>query len=164
MSKFKNDRKDAFVQGIPKKELATHADQLSLRCKFNFYYFVPDIPGQDWSEWGVEGLSKLLKKLQNYSENTLGYWENQRVGREHRMLSFYPEFPLNTEFVRPVSVPHDVRWGRFRIDQSSRLVGFTVPSDQNDHVHAGTNRRFCSNTFYVVFLDRDHKFWISEPR
>lgn len=161
MSKFKNNRKEAFVRSIPTQELATVGDRLTNRCKFNFHYFVPSVPGQDWSDWGIDGLAKLLRKLQWYSEKSLAEWCNEVAGG-HRLLAFYNEFPLRSDFSHPINVPHDVRWGRFRLEQKVRLVGFIVPTDRDRKEHAGTKQLFCTNTFYVVFLDRDHRFYLTE--
>lgn len=161
MSKFKNNRKDAFVQAIPKQELANGNDKLSGRCKFNFHYFDPSGPGQDWVDWGIDGLAKLLRKLQLYSERSLAEWGNEVAGG-HRLLAFYNDFPLRSDFKHPTNVPHDVRWARFRLEQKVRLVGFVVPTDKNGIKHVGTNQTFCANTFYVVFLDRDHRFYLTE--
>ncbi|MCC4599765.1 hypothetical protein [Xanthomonas melonis] len=161
MTKFGNARKDAFLQELPRNELASKDDCLTSRCKFNFHYFVPDSPGQDWGDWGVVGLSKLLRKLQMYSERSLSDWENERAGGL-RLLTFYNDFPLRSEFKHPQNVPHDVRWGRFRLEQKIRLVGFAVPTEKKGIEHIKTKQRFCTNTFYVVFLDREHKFYITE--
>lgn len=161
MSKFGNRRKGSFLAQLPENELSSRGDLLTARCKFNFHYFVPGAPGQDWADWGLDGLSKLLRKLQLFSEKSLGEWENEKAGGL-RLLAFYNDFPVKSAFARPKQVPHDVRWGRFRLEQKIRLVGFVVPTDKKGSVHCGTGQVFCANTFYVVFLDRDHQFWVTE--
>lgn len=161
MSKFGNNRKGSFLAALPQNELTSKGDLLSARCKFNFHYFVPDAPGQDWHEWGEDGLCKLLKKLQHFSERSLGEWENEKAGGL-RLLTFYNTFPAKSGFRHPKQVPHDVRWGRFRLEQKIRLVGFVVPTDKKGTEHCETRELFCTNTFYVTFLDRDHKFYITE--
>lgn len=156
MSRYGNSRTDSFVKSIPEKSLESEGEQLSGRCKFNFHYFQCDPPGQGWGEWSHGELVKLLSKLQFYSESPLSYWENTKV------LSIYDRFPVKSDFSHPKAIPHDVRWGRFRLEQKVRLVGFVVPSVLNGCAHTSTKQSFCSNTFYVVFLDRDHRFYITE--
>lgn len=162
MTRFSNSRKDSFLSSVPELALDSEKDRLTLRSKFNFHYFVGTPPGQTWEEWGLERLSKLMAKLCSYSEASLKHWENQRVGAAGRVLAIYPSFPVRSDFSHPKSVPHDVRWARFRLESDMRLIGFIVPSAFNSKCHAETGERFCSNTFYVVFLDQNHRFYQSE--
>ncbi len=162
MSNFKNSRAKGFLEKLPVLALDSEGDVLSARCKFNFHYFVGDAPGQNWQDWGLDRLAKLMGKISDYSESSLKYWENQRIGGSGRVLAIYDKFPANSDFSHPKSVPHDVRWGRFRLESDMRLIGFVVPSVFDDRCHATTKQRFCSNTFYVVFLDEKHKFYKSE--
>jgi hypothetical protein len=65
-----------------------------------------------------------------------------------------------TDFKFPKrTVPHQARWGRFRLGAKARLIGFVVPDEYRVKIHSGTNMKFDCNTFYAVFLDRDHTFW-----
>lgn len=162
MSKYKNLQKEVFVKSIPDRGLEDGDDILSVRCKFNFHYFQPQAPGQDWSDWDHAALVKLLSKLKAYSECSLAEWENSHAGRGGRVLSIYDAFPSKSDFAHPKAIPHDVRWARFRLEQKVRLVGFVVPSALNGVVHCRKKVAFCSNTFYVVFLDRDHRFYLTE--
>lgn len=156
MNKYGNSQAERFVKSIPEVGLDSVKDVLTSRCRFNFHYFQPGPPGQRWEDWDHASLVKLLTKLQAYSECSLKEWERQRV------LCIYESFPKKSDFVHPKSIPHDVRWGRFRLEQKIRLAGFVVPSSLNGTAHAGTGSLFCSNTFYVVFLDKDHRFYITE--
>lgn len=61
----------------------------------------------------------------------------------------------------PKIVPIDAKWGRFRFNSKKRLVGFIVPKDE---IHPQTNYRFDKNTFYVVFLDKNHEFYTTEKK
>ncbi|WP_349998098.1 hypothetical protein [Stenotrophomonas lacuserhaii] len=162
MKRFRNSRTESFVKSIPEKGVESDGENLSTRCKFNFHYFQPQPPGQAWVDWSHADLAKLLNKLQIYSENSLKYWENEHSGASGRVLSVYDSFPTKSDFCHPKAVPHDVRWARFRLEQKVRLVGFVVPSALDGRAHPTNHKSFCSNTFYVVFLDKDHRFYVSE--
>jgi len=163
MNRFGNSRGKDFVSALPSSSL--DSSDLVIRSKFNFSYFCHQPAGQQFSEWSADQQIKLFGKLHDYSRMPLSHWRNQRVGGGGRkVLEIYGKFPQNSDFQLPPSVPHDVDWGRFRIGGSERLAGFVVPpaySGKEHQTHAG---RFCCNTFYVVFLDRDHRFYKSEDR
>ena len=165
MKSFKNSRKVNFLSTFSEASLDDEADQLTKRCKFNFYYMDFSQPvGQNFSDWNQEQLVKLLNKLKNYGEQPLKYWltQAQRVGkRSHNVLEIYGRFPLKSAFKHPKHVPHQVQWARFRIENLVRLVGFVVPSNYEGQPHLKTKMQFDCNTFYAVFLDKDHQFYIS---
>lgn len=159
MSAFTNRAKDRFLSKIPTASLEAPNDRLAAKCKFNFAYFCVQPAGQDFSDWTDVQRKKLLEKLVQYSREPLSYWEGQSVGKSGSVLAIYGAFPSNSDFEHPLHVPHEVLWGRFRLEQSLRLVGFVVPRKLHGATHPGTHDRFDSNTFYVVFLDRDHRFY-----
>ena len=67
MSKFKNSKKLSFLDSIPTTSLDNDTDKLTLKCKFNFAYFnANQEAGQDFSDWDINELVKLLNKLKNY--------------------------------------------------------------------------------------------------
>ena len=168
MKKFGNNQRDKFLnekgeekKSSEEKRVFSHAENnISSRLKFNLSYFRPESPGYDFSNLTPEKLNELIGKLKEYSKEPLIYWENQNNYEK------YGEFPEKSDFFHPDSVPTEISWGRFRIGRMERLVGFTIP--QNSH---GQKRTFGGkdyfldyNTFYVVFLDLDHKFYISSKR
>lgn len=77
------------------------------------------------------------------------------------MLAIYGDFPKKSDFKHPKHVPHQVKWARFRLESADRLVGFIVPYSYDGKTHSTTNFKFDYNTFYVVFLDENHRFWLS---
>ena len=145
MSKFDSQRKASFLAGIPTASLESAECTLTKRCKFN--------------EWSAQELVGLFEKLREFSRERLEYWMAQPMGKSGRVLSIYGAFPACSDLVHPKHVPHQVLWGRFRLDWSGRLCGFVVPKDLDGTAHASTGQRFDVNTFYVVFLDRDHCFY-----
>ncbi|MEN8256573.1 MAG: hypothetical protein ABFS09_01795 [Thermodesulfobacteriota bacterium] len=165
--KFKNAKADAFLAGLA--ELSSIEDDdndLTIRCKFNFSYFVHSQPaGQNFNEWTHKQLSELFAKLKDYTAKPLDYWLHERIGGGGlKVLAIYGEFPAKSSFTRPSHVPHQAEWGRFRLGSKIRLVGFKIPSSQHMKTHPKTGNFFDKNTFYVVFLDREHKFYLAEKK
>jgi hypothetical protein len=93
----------------------------------------------------------------------------QRVGRGGlTVLAYYDNFPSRSDFKHPPHVPHDVTWARFRLGSKVRLIGFVLSEDvcraKSKVATEGHVYPYDPNTFYVVFLDKDHKFYISEEK
>lgn len=167
MSKFRNEKKDKFIRALSAMlSLEDWDNDLTTRCKFNFSYFDPNQDaGQKFSEWTHKQLYDLLGKIKDYTTKPLDYWRHQRVGNSGlRMLAIYGVFPSKSDFVHPKYVPHQAQWGRFRLGSKLRLVGFTIPAELHKTPHKKTGEFFDKNTFYVVFLDRDHKFYLTEKK
>lgn len=159
MSNFENQRKTNFLASIPTASLENIDCPLTKRCKFNFGYFEKQDASQSIDEWTPQELIGLFGKLRDFSKEPLEYWMTQSAGKSGRVLSIYGSFPKRSELSHPKHVPHQVKWGRFRLDWSGRLCGFVVPKELDGTVHTHTGLRFDANTFYVVFLDRDHCFY-----
>lgn len=159
MSKFDSRLKESFLGRIPTASVENLDCPLTKRCKFNFAYFEKQPASQDFTDWSAEQLSGLLGKLREYSREPLSYWMTMPVGKSGTVLSIYGNFPARSEMQHPKHVPHQVQWGRFRLDWAGRLCGFVVPKSLDGKEHDGTKVRFDANTFYVVFLDNDHRFY-----
>lgn len=159
--KYSNARKTSFLESIPTASLESTEDPTTDLCKFNFAYFKGDHPGQHFSEWPEPALHELLDKLVHFSKNSLTYWMKQQSGR---IFTIYGQFPSKSDFTHPKNVPFEAQWARFRLDSATRLIGFIVPKKFDGTPHRGTKRFFDSNTFYVVFLDAEHRFYITERR
>lgn len=161
----KTDKKINFLSSIPQDCLKD--SDIIKRSKLNFSYFDSNPPGQDFIDLNTNsGNSKLVKivnKFKDFTREPLKYWENQKIGKGKRggkggrqsCLEIYKDFPKSSAFKHPPHVPEDVWWGRFRVDNDTRLVGFVVPDTLNQ------NNELDCNTFYVVFLDEKHQFYIS---
>jgi len=135
-------------------------NNIAERCKFNFSYFVNnDEAGQDFKDWNQEELSKLLNKIKDYTKSSLNYWKTQNVGK-YKVFVNYGAFPTkNTDFTEPKHIPIEVEWCRFHLENKPRLIGFKVPDNYHDELQENSLFKFDKNTFYVVFLDREHRFW-----
>jgi len=159
MGKFNNSQKESFLGSIPTTSLDNDTDKLTLKCKFNFAYFNPhQDAGQDFNEWNHPELVKLFNKLKNYSEESLEYWKTQLTGK-YPLFSTYVNFPVNSDFEEPKNIPHQAIWARFHLENKVRLVGFVIPDSYHGNAHSKTKETFDKNTFYIVFLDKNHLFY-----
>ena len=169
MKGFSNSRKNRLLQSLPTSSIET--SDIATRCSFNFSYFEANQnAGQNFDEWndsqGASSLATLLDKIKNYTKEPLSYWRNERAGSGGlKVLTNYDQFPKKSHFSHPPHVPHDVVWSRFRLSNMVRLIGFVIPANIAGKIYTdpkGNQYRFDSNTFYVVFLDRDHQFFQTE--
>jgi len=156
---MKNSRKNSFLASIPTISLDDDSNSLTIKCKFNFSYFdVQSGISQDFQDWSHEELVKLLGKFKNYSEFSLAHWRRQKVGK-YPLFVVYDQFPTNTDFVKPQHIPHQALWSRFHLENKVRVIGFVIPDEYADKAHPKTALRFDTNTFYIVYLDKEHKFY-----
>lgn len=98
--------------------------------------------GDVWESWEEKKiLSRALHSLAGYCASSL------RSQANTKKFTIYGQFPPKnkTAFNHPNHVPEDAEWARIHIIGKQCLIGHVV-----------------SNTFYLVFLDGEHKFWISE--
>ncbi|MCU0445780.1 MAG: hypothetical protein MUE85_12775 [Microscillaceae bacterium] len=156
MSKNKNNKKSQFN---PKNKADSEKDRNNKVGKkeskstvipflsFSFQYFdknqIP--PGQSFKKWEQDGLlSSFIEKIFQLSS------ENRKTAQSKKMLSIYGEFPPKnkTDFKLPVfSIPENAEWGTIQDigGQKVRVAGFII-----------------DNIFYIVFFDKEHKFWKSD--
>lgn len=161
-----NKKKVSFIADASLPDL--ESTDLATRSRFNFSYLNELQDGaQSIAEWNQDGkkdasLEKLLLNLKVYSTYPLSHWINEGC------LTIYGRFPKEkSEFKHPVNVPHEVSWGRFRLAGKVRLAGFVIPSEFEDTeftTKSGKKVKYCTNTFYIVFLDKDHLFYKTKKR
>ncbi len=163
MKIFRNTQKTEFLKSIPTASLDSKDDKLASKMKFNFSYIdTTQEAGQNIEDWSEGQLHKFFKKLIDYSRENIEYWKNIRIGsgkKRNSVCVIYGNFPSNSLFKHPKNVPHQVLWGRFRLEHSVRLIGFVVPNEYHEKRHDGNGKLFDKNTFYVVFLDSLHNFY-----
>ena len=97
--------------------------------------------GQNFKNWEED---KILSKM---NETLLEYCKEPIYKKKGKNFKEYGEFPYKTEFKYPKNVDKDVNWGALHITGKHVLGGFIA-----------------GNTFFVVFLDKEHKFWVSEKK
>lgn len=156
----KNHRKTAFLKRIPTTDIENSG--ILKFMKFNFKFFdTQQEHGSSFEDLSEDEAKSLLKKLVHFSGKSLNEWAQENAGGGGlTVYSRYGDFPKPSGFTHPVHVPHDALWGRFRLGNKYRLVGFVIPDTLNIICKDG----FCyeKNTFYIVFIDRDHKFYQTE--
>lgn len=97
--------------------------------------------GQTFTQWEENFmLSKAVEVLSHYCT---GNMESQKGEK----FTVYGEFPKRSNFYHPKHVPEDADWARIHVDGVHIVAG---------HVF--------KNIFYVVFLDHDHTFYITEKK
>lgn len=159
-----NPRKLSFLDGF--RDITLSSGDIKTRCRFNFSYFDDTQEfGAGLGDMSADELRTLFEKLKCYSTSSLNFWRGERCGgsRSLRVLADYGSFPDRSKFHHPKFVPIDVRWGRFRMENLSRLIGFTVPASLCGNAEKD-GADFDLNTFYVVFIDREHKFYLTETK
>lgn len=117
---------------------------------FNFKYFTHgNNYGEDFKDWTHEQLVELLNKMVEYSKKTIIEWDNEK----NIFSSYLDKNKCKFGFKLPDNVPKQkIQWARFRLKSKIRLVGFF------------TNIVECNNVFFVVFLDKDHRFYPTERK
>ena len=157
MSRYKSRRKAKQLKKVEEnlsEELTKEFSKMALRCKFNFSYLDINQDGAVGFDYFTEPqLKELVDKIKSFTIKSLRQWENDGT------LIIYGEFPIKTNFKHPSFVPQAVQWGRFRLQGALRLCGFVVPA-----LIAREHEDLDTNTFYVVFLDPEHNFFISKKR
>lgn len=105
----------------------------------SFRYFDVN-QGSSFKDWQDEGvLAHAIEAIHGYSHRPL---LEQCNGTK---MAIYGNFPPNSGFYHPSFVPEDANWARIHLTGRYIIAG---------HVF--------NNTFYVVFLDSNHKFWIQD--
>jgi hypothetical protein len=107
---------------------------------FNFK-FLDVTQGQSFEEWEKENLlSKTFELFKNYSSQKMSSSFDER-------FKCYKNFPpeKKTEYKHPKHVPEDAVWSSMHLMGKECVIG---------HIY--------KNVFYVVFLDKDHRFYITE--
>lgn len=134
----------------PKQQASLRLDKASVQnqekvenFKVSFQYFDPHpFYASGFKDWQKDGLlSKALETLHGYSHKPL---MEQVDGDKFAIYKSFPP-PEKTMFEYPRHVPEDAQWARIHVNGPAVLIGHIV-----------------RNTFYLVFLDKTHKFWLSK--
>lgn len=168
-TRFKNELQQKRIKEISSSrcDLESTDNDLTKRFKINFSYFDNNqSAGYDFGDLTKEKLVNLFTKLKEHGKKSLNDLKTLPIGsgkRRRNVLEIYPSFPpkQKTSYKEPQFVPYQAMWGRIRLDYTGRLIGFVIPPEFHGKVNPSTNEYFDNNTFYVVFLDMDHKFWSS---
>lgn len=105
---------------------------------FNFKFL--DVgQGQSFQDWQTNGLlAQALEVFKSYSSQKMSASFSER-------FKCYKAFPEKTDFKHPKHVPEDAQWASMHLQGKPCVIG---------HIY--------QNVFYVVFLDQDHRFYITD--
>lgn len=101
-------------------------------------------PGQNYENWQDEKLlAYMLQKFGNIC--SLNIVEAQ----QHKVLKIYGDFPIDSDFKPSQHIVKDVIWAVIMDikGQKGRVAGHLI-----------------ENVFYVVFLDKEQRFYITEKK
>ena len=96
-------------------------------------------PGQTFKQWEQCGLlADFMTKLVDLSNR------NSVKAQQEKTIELYRSFPPDSDFKVPQYIQGEVKWGTIQDigGQKHRVAGYMI-----------------DNVFYVVFLDKNHKFW-----
>ena len=137
----KVERKSSILSGVSDSQSARVAEQKLEEDFLISFKYLDRNQGQTLEEWQQDALlAKAIEKLRNYCCNTL----KSSLGNG---LDIYGDFPKKSDFQQPKHVPEDAQWARIHVNGTQIIAGFV-------------NR----NVFNVVFLDKDHRFYITEKK
>lgn len=134
----------------PQRNVDTKAQKSTAKDNFysiSFKYFKDtDIdPAQSINTWKAEDrILDMLLALKDISSNNATIVQTSR-------LTLYGEYPSKdkNEFPLPPDLPSEIKWGTIQNigGQKARIAGFLKDS-----------------IFYLVYLDINHRFWITKPK
>jgi hypothetical protein len=100
--------------------------------------------GQNFEEWEeVKLLALAISKLRDICQLTRVQATRQQIIKQYSNV----DFPPNTAFEHPKHVLPDVTWCSMHIQGKECIIG-----------------HFEDNIFHIVFLDKNHEFWISKKK
>jgi hypothetical protein len=100
--------------------------------------------GQSFEVWQAEELlSVAVNKLRALCEYTIPQATNAGMLKIYTKVPFPPE----SGFEYPKHIPPDIDWCSMHIGNKPCVIGY-----------------FEDNIFHIVFLDKDHEFWISKKK
>lgn len=139
--KIKNHLRDAPLKNIKKYSIQEEFDKQHLVISFKH---LDKNQGQTFSDWENDGiLSEALETLSSFCHDTV---QKQCCTDKFKP---YGNFPTKekTDFTFPNHVPPDAEWASMHINGLQCLAG---------HIY--------KNIFFVVFLDKNHRFYISTKK
>jgi len=169
-SMFKNSRKEKKLLQISSvSDITSNDNDLATRSKFNFSYLdTSQSAGSDFKDLPKEILEDIFNKLREFGKKSLEELSRTPCGsggssgKRRCILEIYGSFPPagKTRYIEPTYIPSQIQWGRLRLSGLRRLAGFIIEPEYHGKEHPKSKQRFDKNTFYIVFLDMEHNFWV----
>jgi len=145
VSKFRKHKDKTFIRQVldEKKRASVNEPRRLENFQISLQYYIDDKPEphtlETWQEKHI--LADALKVLAGYCKRPL---REQIDGDKFAVYNGFPP-PDKTEFEYPGNVPEDAHWARIHVKGEPVIVGHIV-----------------GNTFFIVFLDREHRFWLTK--
>jgi hypothetical protein len=139
--KFKEKKEPAYKRNL--KQIETKQGKKDPLIVLSFKNF--DInQGQSFDEWEAEQLlSVAINKLRALCQYTIPQATNAGMLKIYTKVPFPPE----SGFEHPKHIPPDIDWCSMHIGNKPCVIGY-----------------FEDNIFHIVFLDKEHEFWISKKK
>lgn len=132
-------RKDTSKGKLLEKKSSVKDLEKETCLVFSFRHLCPQ-QGASFKNWLDDGvLLDALEKLKGYS--------NHPYTSTDATYTIYGNFPPKSKFKHPKYVPEDAKWARIHVNGKYIICGHLV-----------------KNIFYIVFLDSEHGFWITEKK
>jgi len=141
--------KKKFPKGISnnKKNILCNMSSRNYDGKINFSFKDLDISQhnkENFQTWEQENL--LLSLLNRIKEITCLDIEE---AKKQKIIKVYPSFPPSskTKYKVPSYLSEELQWCVAHIQGKEVIAGHLI-----------------ENTFYIVFLDKEHHFWVSSKK
>lgn len=100
--------------------------------------------GQSFSDWETDKiLSLAIERLREICQFTVGQAIQQEIINVYTKVPFPPE----SGFYHPRHIPPDIKWASIHVKGKPCVIGYLD-----------------DNIFYVVFLDKNHDFWVTRKK
>ena len=141
-SKFNKQKQPSFIaETLAKKRVVEDIHTHNFKVSFQYLDTTQKF-GSGFKDWQKDGLlSKAMEVLQGYCCTPL---MPQVDGTKFTIYGDFPS-PEKTSFVKPPNIPEDANWARIHVTGVAIIAGHVLV-----------------DTFYVVFLDKRHKFYLTE--
>ena len=140
-SKFRNKEKSIITKALENKKSKIDIPTDNFRVSFQ-YLDTSQKYSSTFKDWQKDGLlSKAMETIQGYCNRPL------REQIDGVKFTRYGDFPPKdkTKFIKPAHVPTDAEWARIHINGKAVIIGHLL-----------------DNTFYLVYFDKSHKFWLTK--
>lgn len=140
---FRKNKPVSQIESILKEKRSVSDENLKSNFKVSFQYLDTSqkfgSSFEDWQKCGL--LSAMLNTLKGFCCRPL---LEQADGKK---FAIYGDFPPKdkTKYEYPSNVPEDANWARIHVNGPAVVVGHIL-----------------TDTFYVVFLDKTHKFFLTK--
>lgn len=140
MSKRKSNNRQLGRRENTREERKVKEDLPKMLFSFKDFDKTQIPPGQTYEDWQTEEL--LAYALEKFGH----ICQLDRNEAVPSYIKIYGDFPINSDFTHPKHIANDVKWAVVLNikGQKGRLAGHIM-----------------ENVFYVVFLDKDHRFYPS---